>query len=66
MALQRSFEFLRAAARPPDKDITHFNSDKEHAYLAASLDERIVSAVAVSAAVLVVAVIALLMASIGP
>lgn len=59
MALEGHFGIPRAASRPADED-------DEAAYLAAEWGERVVAAVAVSAAVLVVALIAVLMGSVGP
>lgn len=59
MALEGNFGIPRAAARPADND----NKD---AYLAAEWGERVVVTVAVSAAVVVVALIAVLMGSVGP
>jgi hypothetical protein len=59
MALDGYFGIPRAGARPAD-------NDDEHAYLAADWDERVVTTVAVAAAVAVVALIAVLMGSVGP
>jgi hypothetical protein len=62
MALEGYLGFARAPARPADND----NNGFEDAYLAANLGERVVVTVAVSSAVLVVALIAVLMGSVGP
>lgn len=57
MTREGFFGFLRLPAEP---------ADHEDAQLESSLDERIVTGVAVAAAVLVVAVIAILMGTVGP
>jgi hypothetical protein len=62
MALEGYFRSSRAAARPRDDDHERI----AEAYLGADWDERIVVAVAASAAVVVVALIAMLMGSVGP
>jgi hypothetical protein len=60
MALDRHFGIPRAAARPADND------NNQAPYLATDWGERVVTTVAVSAAVTVVALIAVLMGMIGP
>ncbi len=68
MALGSYFGIARAAARPADNDNAAHTVTPTYlgAGLVAGWDERVTTAVAVSAAVAVVALIALLMASIGP
>jgi hypothetical protein len=65
MALEGYFGIRRAAARPADNDDRYDTSIKD-AYLPAEWGERLVTTVAVSAAVVVVALIAVLMGSVGP
>jgi len=61
MALQGFFGFLRAPApRAGNKE------DAQGAYLAAIRGERVAAAVAVAAGLAVVALIAVLMGSVGP
>jgi hypothetical protein len=62
MALEGYFGFARAPARPADND----NNGIKDAYLAADWGERVVITVAVSSAIVVVALIAVLMGSVGP
>jgi hypothetical protein len=61
MALQGFFGFPRAPARPADD-----TDEAQSAYLAADWGERVVTAVAVAVALTVVALIAVLMGSVGP
>ncbi len=69
MAIESLFGVPRAAARPADNDDkigrTYLQTLRD-AYLPAEWSERVVVTVAVTAAVTVVALIAVLMGSIGP
>ena len=61
MALQGFFGFPRAPARPADN-----RDEAQSAYLPANWGERVVTTIAVAAALAVVALIAVLMGSVGP
>ena len=62
MALESYLGFARAPARPADND----NKGINDAYLAGDWGEQVVITVAVSSAIVVVALIAVLMGSVGP